>query len=137
MEIEECINKIYQYLKTKNIILIEENDIKSNGLQVSLSDKSSMSENEDFLEFIRKEGKFFERKNAIFISNIKEFQNALKAIESIYLGDYENNIFDFNYDSGELTSLYKENEINNNRKFIPKTPILLYDSTNKILKIFK
>ena len=134
LEIEECINKIYQYLKTKNIILTEENDINSNGLQVSLSDKSSMSENEDFLEFIRKEGKFFERKNAIFISNIKEFQNVLKAIESIYLGDYEKKIFDFNYDSGELTSLYKENEINNNRKFIPKTPILLYDSTNKILK---
>jgi hypothetical protein len=66
-----------------------------------------------------------------------KFESSLQTIETVYIGKYENKvkdekIFDFNYK--ELNNLYNQNKNNKNKKFLPKTPILLYDNTNKILK---
>jgi len=44
----------------------------------------------------------------------------------------EDKIFDFKYE--EINDLNIKNEGNKKPRFIPKTPILLYDNTNKILK---
>ena len=150
-EIEECIKKISLLSEKKNINLTEEKNKISNELkgQVNSSDIDSISETDysidilgkkerlsnDFIEYIKKNGKFFEfKKNSIFPSKKKEYQNALNAIETIYLGGYEDDIFGFIKDSQELAKLFEKNKSNNNKKFIPKTPILLYDSSNKILK---
>jgi len=72
----------------------------------------------------------------LFSSNIKDFEISLKNIESINLGKYKSDFFNFDYE--EINDLFKEskkeNSINDKHNFIPKTPILLYDSTSKILK---
>ena len=110
---------------------------------MNLEEISPLTENEVFIKFVKENGTFFKITKNFFSSNIKEFENCLKNIESIHLGKYQDDFCKFNYK--ELTGLYEEGKLNNyisnndksnndKQKFIPKTPILLYDSTSKILK---
>ena len=142
-KIKECLNQIFIYLGKNNIFLSEENEEFLNNVKEQAEPSEISLINDIFKEFINKKGKFFEMKESIFYSNKRfKFENAIKAIETIYLGKYEDKIdfeskhkiktFDFNYN--ELYNLYKENIDDKSKTFFPKTPILLYDSTNKILK---
>ena len=117
-EIEECLKIISFYFNKKNINLAEENKTYINNLKSS-QDSSEIIENNPLDCLIKNKEKIFNQNNSK-----KVFEEALKAIETIYLGEYEKSLFKFNYN-------YNNNLMNN--KFIPKTPILLYDSTNKIL----
>jgi len=114
-EIEECLKIISFYFNKKNINLTEENKAYISNLKSSQK-SSEIIENNPLDGLIKNKEKLFNHNNE------KVFEEALKAIETIYLGEYEKNLFKFKYNN---------NLINN--KFIPKTPILLYDSTNKIL----
>jgi len=142
-KIKECLNLISIYFIKYNLFLSEENkkflnDVKD---QVALS-KISLN-NDYFLEYVKKNGNFFEIVTGIFSrSKIYKFEDAIKKIETIYLGKYGERIDEFtkkpiklfDFDYTELNILFKEHIDNNINKFYPKTPILLYDSSNKILK---
>jgi len=138
-EIEECIKKIFIYIKNKKMILTEENEKFLNyfkKIMKNLEEKSSITESENFINFVNEKGKMFPIIKKLFSSNIKDFEISLKNIESINLGKYKSDFFNFDYE--EINDLFKEskkeNSINDKHNFIPKTPILLYDSTSKILK---
>ena len=134
-KIEECLNIILSNFQKYNMISKEEREKLSNDLKINSTEISSIQETKDFKDYIQEYGKLFKIKKNLFSSgaNIKIYDNALKIIESIHLGKYENNIFDF--EIGLLEDLFKLNKTNiKKKKFIPKTPILLYNSTNKILK---
>jgi len=137
-KITECIKIIYLYFRKTNMIQFEKADNLLNEMEIDAEEEyhllntSSISESEDFKEFIKKNGNFFQNKNkdrTIFTRKVN-FGNALQSIETIFIGKYENNTFDFDYN--ELTKLSKKIKLSN--KFIPKAPILLYESTNKLLK---
>jgi len=117
------------------MILTEENDKFLNVFKnkVNLEEISSLTESELLINFVKKKETLFQIIKKIFTSNIKDFEICLKNIESIHLGQYNYNFCNFNYN--EITDLFKEVKSNKYKeKFIPKTPILLYDSTSKILK---
>ena len=140
LKIKECIKMVSLYFTKKNMIPSEKNDEFLNEIKMKIIEddydlliSNSISESDDFKEYIKKYGNFFQIIKGIFFSNKKEFVNALPIIETLYLGHYENNAFNFYYN--ELNELFNEIELNdNNKKFIPKTPILLYESSNKKLK---
>ena len=136
-KIKECLNHISLYLENNSLFLSPENEKFLNDVKDQIDQSEIYSNNEHFKEFVKKNGNFFEINESFFFSKTKKFEYALKVIETIFLGKYEfggyeNKMFDFKYN--ELDKLYKENKDNNGKKFIPKTPILLYDNTNKILK---
>jgi len=131
---EECIKIISLYLSKTNMIPLEQSDNFLNELEIEIEEEheflniSSISESEGFKKLIKQKGNFFENK-----SEKNNFENAFKSIETIYLGKYGDDTFNFDY--YELTKLSKMIKLNNDgNKFIPKIPILLYESTNKILK---
>jgi hypothetical protein len=143
LKIKECLNQIMFYSEKKNLFLSEENEKFLNDVKQQVEPSEISSNDDDFKEFDNKKGKFFEIKSSIFsFGKSSNFENAIKTIETIYLGKYEDKIdneskkkikpFDFNYN--ELYLLYKNTIDNKSKNFFPKTPILLYDSTNKILK---
>ena len=100
---------------------------------MNLEEISSLTDSKLFLNFVKEKGVLFPIIKNLFSSNIKKFENCLKNIELIHLGQYQKDFCNFNYD--ELTDLFKEVKSNNDKKeFIPKTTILLYDSTSKILE---
>ena len=136
--IKECIKIIYLYFAKTNIIEFEKTDNLLNEIEKDIEEEhyllntSSISESNDFKEFIKKNGNFFQEKDGKFFTRKINFENALKSIETIFIGKYLNNTFNFDY--YELTKLSKKIKLNNNdKKYIPKAPILLYESTNKIL----
>jgi len=127
--------KNFYLFQKKKMILTEENDKFINDFKnkVNLEEISSLTENELFKNFVKENGTLFQINNHFFSSNIKEFEDCLRNIELIHLGQYKYVFCNFNYN--ELTNFFKESKfINETEKFIPKTPILLYDSTSKILK---
>ena len=137
-QIKECLNMISIYFRKQNLNLSEENDKFLNKLKEQIDSLETIPNNYNFIEYVSKHGKFFEMSESFFSSNKRfKFENSLKAIETIYIGKYDNKmkdqkLFDFNYK--ELSNLFNEKKDNKNKKFLPKTPILLYDNTNKILK---
>ena len=137
-QIKECLNIISIYFRKQNLNLSEENDKFLNKLKEQIDSLETISNNCNFIEYVSKHGKFFEISEGFFSSNKRfKFENSLQTIEAIYIGSYENKIkdqklFDFNYK--ELSNLFNEKKDNKIKKFLPKTPILLYDNTNKILK---
>jgi hypothetical protein len=137
-EIEGCIKKIFIYFKKKKMILTEENDKFLNEFKkkVNIEETSSLNESELFRNFVEKKGTLFQEPKNFFPFIKKDskskFENCLKNIETIHLGKYQDDSFDFDYK--DFSDLCKEGKSKNKTKFIPKTPILLYDSTSKILK---
>jgi hypothetical protein len=137
-QIKECLNIISLFFKKKNLVLSEENEKFLNEIKEQINSLEIVPNNCNFIEYVKKVGNFFEMTEGFFHSNKRsKFESSLQTIETVYIGKYENKvkdekIFDFNYK--ELNNLYNQNKNNKNKKFLPKTPILLYDNTNKILK---
>ena len=132
-KIEECLKIISSHFHKANMISKEEKEKFLNDLKINSSEISSISETNDFKDYIQAFGKFFEITEEKFSSTLDVFQNALKIIESIHLGEYQNYVFNFDYES--LDYLFRSNKlICKQGKFVPKIPILLYYSTYKILK---
>jgi len=127
---------IYLYFRKTNMIQFEKVDNLLNEIEIDIEEEyhllntSSISESDDFKEFIKNNGNFFQNKDKTIFTRKTNFENVLQSIESIFIGKYENYTFDFDYN--ELTKLSKKIKLNN--KFIPKAPIFLYESTNKLLK---
>jgi len=146
LKIKECLNLISIYLENDTLFLSEENKELLNDIKKSVDSSKISSNNEDFLKYVKKKGKFFEIDDGFFSTNkTYKFEDAIKTIETIYIGEYEDKkdedtdtlikTFDFNYsDLKKLFKEYKQNKENTSKRYFPKTPILLYDSTNKILK---
>ena len=132
-EIQECLKLICSYMCKENMISEEEKKKFLNELKINSLEISSISESKDFKDYMKEHGNLFKIPKGLFGSNSKIFESSLKIIESIHLGQYEKKVFNFDYES--LTGLSKLINLNDkNTKFIPKTPILLYYSTNKLLK---
>ena len=130
-KIKECLKLIFSYICKENMISEEEKKKFLNDLKINLLEISPTEEAKDFKDYIKEYGSFFRiGKKLFFGTSRKTFENVLKIIESIHLGQYEDNVFKFNYES--LNDIIILNDIN--QKFIPKTPILLYYNTNKLLK---
>ena len=139
-KIKECLNLISFYFEKNNLFLSEEN---KNFLNNVKSQVSSTKISSNSFENVKNKGKFFEISDGFLSQNKKhKFVDAIKTIETIYLGKYGEKIDEetkqpiklFDFDYTELNNLYKKHIDNNIKKFYPKTPILLYDSTNKKLK---
>ena len=138
-ECDECLNKITLYFKKTNMIPTEEttkafNEIKETEIRNNISLRSSGSlsfKKENFKEYVKKNGTFFEIKDGLLQTNTrKRFEDVVKTIETIFSGIYKSNAVHFEYK--ELEKLYEEIE-GKKTKFLPKTPLSLYSSTNKIL----
>ena len=126
-KIEECFKLIFSYICKENMISEEEKKEFLNELKINSLEISSIPESNDFIDYMKEFGKLFKIFKGLFSPNYTKFENTLKIIESIHFGQYEKNVFNFDYQS--LTGLSKLNNLNDkNTKFIPKTPILLYYS---------
>ena len=126
-KIKDCLIIISSYFHKANMITKEEKENFLNDLKINSSEISSIPESNDFKDYIQEYGKIFKINKNFHSSNP---ENSLKRKESIHLGEYENNAFDFDIES--IEDLFKLNELNAQiKKFIPKTPTLLYYSTKK------
>ena len=139
-ECDECLKIITLYFKKTNMIPteettkafteIKETESKNSSLRSSASSTYSIKEEEsNFKEIVKDKGKFFEIKEGFMQTNTrKKFEDALKTIETIFSGSYRGKGIIFDYK--ELEKLYDKKD---KEKFIPMTPLSLYDTTNKIL----
>ena len=140
-ECDDCLNIIALYFKKTNMIPTEEttktfNEIKeteaknNNPLRASSSSNISSSNKKNFKEFVEEKGRFFAIKEGIMQTNTKKkFEEVIKTIETIFSGIYKSSAVHFEYK--ELEKLYEI--LTKKTKFLPKTPLSLYSSTNKLL----
>jgi hypothetical protein len=96
--------------------------------------------------YIKEYGTFFEIHKDGFLSGKntkKKFNEVMKTIEAIFTGNYNSSKVSINaisFDYKELDKLFAEAGIKNKDqskmkdKFIPKTPLNLYSSSNKLLR---
>ena len=148
-----CLNIITSHFKKTNMIPTEEttktlNEIKvSTDLNETLSKETSNSEYYKFIQkIIEEKGKFFEiHKEKKFMggkNTRKKYDEVMKTIETIFTGNYSSSKISINsisLDYKELDNLYKNAGIQDKiqkikDKFIPRTPLSIYSSTNKLLK---
>ena len=97
-------------------------------------------EDKDFNIFVEK-GSFFEIKEGFFKQNTKKrFEEALKVIEVVFSGCFNsssNSILEFNDKIiNKLFEEIKNKDKKKSKKFMPKTPLGLYWSSNKLLNYF-
>ena len=93
-KIIDCIKIIYLYLRKTNMIQFEKADNLLNEIEIDIEEEYhllntfSISENDDFKKFIKKNGIFFQNKNkdrTIFTGKTN-FGNVLQSIETIFIG---------------------------------------------------
>ena len=132
-ECDECLNIITLYFKKTNMIPTEETtkaftDIKEteskNASSRSSTSSSGQKERMGFKNLVDKKGKFFDFKK-------KKFDDIIKTIETIFSGTYKPSVVHLDYK--DLEKFYDDIKTVKKDKFIPKTPLSLYSSTNKIL----
>ena len=132
-ECDECLNIITLYFKKTNMIPTEETtkaftEIKEteskNASSRSSTSSSGQKERMGFKNLVDKKGKFFDFKK-------KKFDDIIKTIETIFSGTYKPSVVHLDYK--DLEKLYDDIKTVKKDKFIPKTPLSLYSSTNKIL----
>ena len=143
-ECDECLNIIALYFKKTNMIPteettktfteIKESETKNNSLRASSSSNLNIvninNQKTNFKDFVEDKGTFFTIKEGLLQTNTrKKFEEVVKTIETIFSGIYKSNAVHFEYK--ELEKLYEN--LTKKSKFIPKTPLSLYSSTNKIL----
>ena len=116
---------------TKTFNEIKETEAKNNNpLRASSSSNISSSNKKNFKEFVEEKGRFFAIKEGIMQTNTKKkFEEVIKTIETIFSGIYKSSAVHFEYK--ELEKLYEV--LTKKTKFLPKTPLSLYSSTNKLL----
>ena len=139
-ECDECLNKITLYFYKTNMIPTEEttkafNEIKETeikNINNSLRNSGSINAKKaNFEDFVKIYGNFFEIKDGLLQTNTrKKFEEVVKTIETIFSGIYKPFAVHFEYK--DIEKLYEDIE-GKKMKFIPKTPLSLYSSTNKIL----
>ena len=145
-----CLNIIASQFKKTNMIPTEETTNTMKEIRDSLPPKEdAFVENEDknYIEsvnnFIKKHGTFFAiQKDGILSlkeNTEKKFNEVMITIETIFLGNFTSNSSSKNtisFDYKELEKLYKDaglKNIKDKKLFYPKTPLILYYSTNKFL----
>ena len=150
---DDCLTIIASHFRKTNMIPTEETAKTFNEIrESSVSAESSSSENIDtenkvYIDnYIKENGKFFEiHKEGIFggKNTIKKFNEVMKTIEAIFTGNYFSSKVSINsisFDYKELDKMFVEAGIKYKEqqklkdKFIPKTPLNLYNSSNKLLK---
>ena len=140
-ECDECLNIITLYFKKTNMIPteetskafteIKETESKNSSLRSSTSSSNSLKEEEsNFKKLYEEKGKFFEIKEGFLqkINTRKKFEEILKTIETIFSGSYRGKGMTIVCEEFEGLCQKKDKE-----KYIPITPLSLYDTTNKIL----
>ena len=94
-KIKECIKIIYLYFTKTNMIQFEKTDKLLSEIEIDIEEEyhllntSSILESDDFKEYIKKNGHFFQVKDGFFSSTKRNFENALKSIEAAFIGKYE------------------------------------------------
>ena len=155
-ECDEILAIIASHFKKTNMIPTEETvkKIKEFGDTPERDDEPEAQPpvkiyDQDIDKFIKEKGTFFEIHKDAFIggkpNTRKKFDEVMKTIEALFFGRFDsskNSISAISFDYKELEQLYnsagiKEEENDKKKKdknkFIPKTPLNLYASTNKLL----
>ena len=150
---DECLAIIASHFKRTNMIPTEDTtkalkEIREsvNETEENTSIESIDKEYRNYVKnFIEKYGYFFEvhKEAAVFggKNTKKKFDEVMKTIEAIFTGTYTSSKVSINaisFDYKELDKLLsdagiKDSTHKNKDKFIPKTPLSLYISSNKLL----
>ena len=149
---DDCLSIIASHFKRTNMIPTEETTKTLNEIRNSTSTPESFScettdiEYKNYIKsFIDAKGKFFEIHKESFLggkNTKKKFDEVMKTIEAIFTGNYFASKLSINaisFDCKELDKLYidagiKDKEQKIKDKFLPKTPLSLYSSTNGLLR---
>ena len=148
-----CLAIIASHFKTTNMIPTEETFKTLNEIRdTPVSEENSAKEiidteyQETINNYIKEYGTFFEIHKDGFLSGKntkKKFNEVMKTIEAIFTGNYNSSKVSINaisFDYKELDKLFVEAKIKGKDqskikdKFIPKTPLSLYSSSNKLLR---
>ena len=147
-----CLSIIASHFKKTNMIPTEETTKTLNEIRNSTSTLEDISietidvEYKNFIKsFIEAKGKFFEIHKDSFLggkNTRKKFDEVMKTIETIFTGNYFTSKVSINaisFDYKDLDKLYidagiKDKEQKIKDKFLPKTPLSLYSSTNRLLR---
>ena len=145
-----CLGIIASHFRKTNMIPTEETTNTMKEIRESLAPKENVSdetEDKNYIElvnnFIKKNGTFFAiQKDGILSlkeNTEKKFTEVMTTIETIFLGNFTSNSISKNiisFDYKELEQLYKDAGLKSKKDkkiFYPKTPLVLYASTNKLL----
>jgi hypothetical protein len=149
---DDCLSIIASHFKRTNMIPTEETTKTLNEIRNSTSTPEDFStettdvEYKNYIKsFIDTKGKFFEIHKESFLggkNTRKKFDEVMKTIEAIFTGNYfasKVSINAISFDYKELDKLYidagiKDKEQKIKDKFLPKTPLSLYSSTNRLLR---
>ena len=147
-EFTKCYKIIYQYFAKSNMLPTEETTKTMNFFKekkkgeagmlaieaddMGKKDSGDIKDKEDdeiaVYQFINDNGKFFDEK-----SKKKKFDEMMKTIETIFTGNYSTKTGINAITYKELTSVYSKPGVKDKDKFLPKTPLNLYCSTNGLL----
>ena len=149
---DDCLGIIASHFKKTNMIPTEEttNTLKEIKELTKIPEKKKSNEQIDqeykqyLKDLIERNGKFFEiHKESLFggKNTRKKFDEVMKTIEAIFTGNYTSSKVSINaisFDHKELDQLFINSKITDKEQkckdiFIPKTPLNLYISTNKLL----
>ena len=147
-----CLAIIASHFKRTNMIPTEETtntlkeirDSTKSPEKIKSNEKIDLEYKQYLKELIEKNGKFFEiHKESVFggKNTRKKFDEVMKTIEAIFTGSYTSSKVSINaisFDYKELDQLFFNSKIKDKEqkckdKFLPKTPLSLYTSTNKLL----
>ena len=146
-EFTKCYKIIYQYFAKSNMLPTEETTKTMNtfnekkkgeaGIPAIEADElkkenGEIKDKEDdeisMYQFIHDNGKFFDEK-----IKKKKFDEMMKTIETIFTGNYSTKTGINAITYKELTPIYNRPGVKEKDKFLPKTPLNLYCSSNGLL----
>ena len=150
---DDCLGIIASYFQKTNMIPTEETTKTFNEIKESTNSAESSSneiynlENhnkEEIKKYMEEKGKFFPIHKESFLggkNTLKKFDEVMKTIEAIFTGNYTASKVSINaisFDYKDLEKLYnnsgiKEKDSKAKDKYIPKTPLNLYNSSKKLL----
>ena len=146
-EFKKCLSIIKNYFDESTILPTEETTkaIKNfnekqkgePGVPITEATEKDEIEDEEFNkeeeqilhQFILNNGKFFDEK-----IKKKKFEEMMKIIEAIYTGTYFSKAGINAITYKELATAYSKQGVKEKEKFVPKTPLNLYHSSNELLK---
>ena len=149
---DDCLSIITSHFRKTNMIPTEEttktlNEIRNSTIIPEDASKEIIDgEYKNYIKtFIKAKGKFFEIHKESFLggkNTRKKFDEVMKTIEAIFTGNYfasKVSINAISFDYKELDKLYidagiKDKEQKIKDRFLPKTPLSLYSSSNRLLR---
>ena len=133
---DDCIKLVISYFKTTNTFPSEDTNI-SILISKAYNSKDDVQVSYKSLETFKKCKKPDRERRAEFYTKTKNEDEVVEYIEKVNTGWYyiKNNKLEPNikYFAKKYGNLYSGLKINKNGEFIPKTPLELYASTNKLL----